>query len=42
MAYGSSDKKNIKTKRISSSSITNSNKMERLVEHFSPVERWTV
>jgi len=35
MAYGSSDKKKIKTKRISSSSITNLNKTERLVEHFS-------
>lgn len=38
MAYGSSEKKKIKTKRISSSSITNSNKTERLVEHFAFVK----
>jgi IS605 OrfB family transposase len=38
MAYGSSDKKKIKTKRISASSIVNSKKTERFVEHFSFVK----
>jgi hypothetical protein len=38
MAYGSSDKKKIKTKRISASSIVNSKKTDRFVEHFAFVK----
>ena len=38
MAYGSIEKKKIKTKRISSSSILNAGKKQRLVNHFSYVK----
>lgn len=38
MAYGISDKQNIKVKRISASSIINSKKTERFVEHFAFVK----
>ena len=38
MAYGSSDKQKVKTKRISASSIINSKKTERFVEHFAFVK----
>lgn len=38
MAYGSTEKKNIKTKRISSSSILNAGKKHRLAVHFKYVK----
>jgi len=38
MAYGSSEKKRIKAKRISASSIVNSKKTQRFVEHFAFVK----
>ena len=38
MAYGSSQKQKIKTKRISASSIVNSKKTERFVQHFAFVK----
>lgn len=38
MSYGSTQKDKLKTKRISSSSITNKKKKERLIEHFDFVK----
>jgi len=38
MSYGSKKTKNTKTKRITSSNITNKKKKERLAEHFSFVK----
>ena len=40
MAFGSSDKKNIKTKRISSSAIINSKKKNALIQHFKFVKNF--
>lgn len=40
MAFGSSEKSNIKTKRISSSAIINSRKKDTLVKHFNFVKNF--